>query len=378
MSVKILGEWNRPVTDKNKHSSIDPISERIETEALAWIAQLSSDEFTAKDLAAFREWVQRSPAHEKEVKSIASLWGEMNVLTDLIAPISEADRVAKALRRKDKRRKPMSYRIILTSVAIFTALAVTTTILLPHMAKDSQIIKVAEVNVPIVFKSVIGEQQKHTLPDGSIITLNTNSHIDVDFTDNQRTVRLLKGEALFSVAKDPSKPFVVVADNGIVRAVGTEFSVRLFKNSVDVVVSEGSVELATLEPTQPALSRDFNIKQDAKKVASLGIITAGQAAQIKNSNVKVELYAVAEIDAKLAWQSGRLEFLGKPLDEVISEVGRYTDLTIIIDDPELKKLSFGGAFNAGQTNVLFRTLYSQYGISAIFSDDKQTVRLIRN
>ncbi len=378
MNVKIPGEWNSPVIDKNKYNLMEPASERIETEALAWIAQMSSDEFTAKDLAAFREWVRRSPAHEKEVKAIAKLWGEMNVLTELMSPISEADRVAKALRRKDKNRKSFDYRVAFASIAIFATLTVAAIMLSPQITKDSQAIRVAEVNVPIVFKSVVGEQQKHTLPDGSIITLNTNSHIDVDFSDNQRTVRLLKGEALFSVAKDPNKPFVVVADNGIVRAVGTEFSVRLQNKSIDVVVSEGSVELATLEPTLPSLSSKLNLKREVTKIASLGIITAGQTAKIANSEAKVELHAVAEIDAKLAWKSGRLEFLGKPLDEVVSEVGRYTNLEIIIDDPEIKKLSFGGAFNVGETDVLFRTLDSQYGISAEFSDDKQTVRLVRN
>lgn len=366
------------MTDDKKHNLNEPANERIETEALAWVAQMSSDEFTAKDLAAFREWVQRSPAHEKEIKAISGLWGEMNTLTDLIEPITEADRVAKRLRRKDSRRKTLGRRIAFASVSIVAALGITTTVLMPQMAQIEGPTQVAAVNVPIVFKSVVGEQQVHTLSDGSVITLNTNSHIDVDFTKNQRTVRLLKGEALFKVTKDTARPFVVVADNGIVRAVGTEFSVRLLNKRIDVVVSEGSVELSTLEPTLPSFSSKINLKRDVKKMASLGIITAGQTAKIEDSEAKVELHAVAEIDAKLSWKSGRLEFLGKPLDEVVSEVGRYTNLQIIIDDPEIQKLSFGGAFNVGETDVLFRTLDSQYGISAVFSQDNQTVRLVQN
>jgi len=75
------------VVDRRTHILAQTAHERIETEALAWIAQLSGGEFKEKDLAAFREWVQRSPAHEKEIKDIAALWGEMNVLTDLNASI---------------------------------------------------------------------------------------------------------------------------------------------------------------------------------------------------------------------------------------------------------------------------------------------------
>jgi len=238
------------------------------------------------------------------------------------------------------------------------------------------VVQTADVNVPFVFKSEIGEQQVHNLPDGSVITLNTNSHVDVDFTESQRTVRLLKGEALFTVAKDIARPFVVVADNGIVRAIGTEFSVRLMSDSVDVVVSEGIVELSTLKPTRPIEGQLAALASDMSHTKSLGVITAGQTAKIASSKATVALHPVAEIETKLAWQSGRLEFLGKPLDDVIKEVGRYTDLKIIIDDPDLQSLSFGGAFMVGDTDLLFRTLDSQYGISAIFSEDHKSVHLV--
>ena len=113
-------------------------------------------------------------------------------------------------------------------------------------------------------------------------------------------------------------------------------------------------------------------------MASLGVITAGQTATIANAEASVKLHALKEIDSKLAWKSGRLEFLGKPLHEVVAEVGRYTDLQIIIDDPDIQSLSFGGAFMIGDTDVLFRTLDSQYGISAVFSDDSNSVHLVQN
>ena len=365
------------MTDNQTYNLNQSASERIESEALAWIAQLSGDELTEKDLAAFREWIGRSPAHEAEIRAVAQLWGEMNVLTELRAPIAEADRLAKSLRRQDSRRKKRGYRIAAVAACICIAGGLTWGAMSPKPLAPDAPVQTAALNMPVVFKSAIGEQQVHSLPDGSVITLNTDSYIDVDYTDQQRTVRLLKGEALFTVAKDASRPFIVVADHGVVRAVGTEFSVRLLSQSVDVVVSEGSVELATLNPILPNATPDILNLNDVTQVESLGIITAGQTASIAESKAKVELYALAEIDTKLAWKSGRLEFLGKPLEHVVTEIGRYTDLQIIIDHPELQKLSFGGAFMVGDTDLLFRTLESQYGISAIFSEDKKSVRLIQ-
>ena len=364
------------MVDRKTHILAQAASERIETEALAWIAQLSGDAFTEKDLAAFREWAQRSPAHEKEIKAIAALWGEMNVLTHLNAPIGEADRLARRLRRSEGRSKRIAIRAALATICACFIIGMSYSHLKPDTAVIEAGIQSAAVNVPVVFKSAVGEQQIHNLPDGSVITLNTDSHIDVDFTQAQRTVRLLKGEALFTVAKDASRPFVVVADNGIVRAVGTEFSVRLLSKSVDVVVSEGAVELSTLEPTLPVSSQVAALSGDDSHTKSLGVITAGQTAKIASSKAVVALHPVAEIETKLAWKSGRLEFLGKPLEDVITEVGRYTDLEIIIDDPAIEDLSFGGAFMVGDTDLLFRTLESQYGISAVFSDNNKSVHLV--
>ena len=374
------GRRNNIVVDRKTHIFGQAAHERIETEALAWIAQISGDRFTEKDLAAFREWVQRSPAHEKEIKDISALWGEMNVLTELNAHIGEADRLARRLRRRERRGKRLAFRAALAVLCACIVIGMTlgggSEVETPYASSSDNVVQTAIVNVPVVFKSAVGEQQIHTLPDGSVITLNTNSHIDVDFTDHQRTVRLLKGEALFTVAKDQFRPFVVVADNGIIRAIGTEFSVRLLSASVDVVVSEGVVELSALEPTLPMSSKVAALTEDVSHTTSLGVIRAGQTATISSSKATVALHPVAEIETKLAWKSGRLEFLGKPLEDVIKEVGRYTDLDIVIDEPELQSLSFGGAFMVGDTDLLFRTLESQYGISAIFSNDNKSVRLV--
>lgn len=338
----------------------------VESEALAWIAQLNGDDVSEKDLAAFREWVNRSPAHQKEIKELSELWTGLNVLTVMDEPIRQADKVSRHL-RKNKARKHWKRRIILPALA--GAAAVCLLMISPLSSNNIESTTYeANVSVPLVFKTAKGEHQTHALEDGSVITVNTDSHIEVDFTQGQRDVRLLKGEALFSVAHDERRPFLVFANDGIVRAVGTEFSVHLKDNAFDVLVSEGSVELSTLKPTKP-ISGTTQTSANAPKVASLGIIKAGHTAQVKDSKASIALVSNDIIDAELSWRVGRLEFTGEGLEEAIAEYTRYTDLHIIISDPELKKIKLGGGFPTGELDLFFKTLELQFGIKVTQSTD---------
>lgn len=344
-------------------------SSLVESEALAWIAQLNGDDVSEKDLAAFREWVNRSPAHQKEIKELSELWSDLNILTTMDEPIRQADRISKQL-RKSRTRKDWKRRILLPALAGVTAMSLIVMSSIVMTETNTPINYDANVSVPLVFKTAKGEHQTHSFEDGSVITLNTDSYIEVDFTDGQRDVRLLKGEALFSVAHDEKRPFLVFANDRIVRAVGTEFSVHIKNNSIDVLVSEGSVELSTLEPTKPTLL-PTKTSTSVTKVASLGIIKAGHVAQVKDSKASIELVSNDAIDAELSWRVGRLEFTGEGLEEAIAEYTRYTDLNIIISDPELKAINLGGSFPTGELDLFFKTLELQFGIKVNKSDNKQ-------
>ena len=175
---------------------------------------------------------------------------------------------------------------------------------------------------------------------------------------SQRDIRLLKGEALFSVAHDEQRPFLVFANDGIVRAVGTEFSVHITDFAMEVIVSEGSVELSTLKPTKPATENFPNIT----KVASLGVIKAGHSAQVKNSQASIANVSNEVIDAELSWRVGRLDFTGEGLEEAIAEYTRYTDMDIKIIDPELKKIRLGGSFPTNEPDLFLKNLEFNFGI----------------
>ncbi len=336
-------------------------SSLLEAEALAWIAQLNGENISEKDLAAFREWVNRSPAHQREIQELSQLWGELNMLTIMDEPIRQADKVSKQLRKAQSRKQ---WRHKLAVPALAGGMAMTALLALPILipAQNGASIYETNVNVPVVFKTAKGEHEVHSLEDGSVITLNTDSHIEVNFTNDQRDVRLLKGEALFSVAHDEDRPFLVFADDRIVRAVGTEFSVHLVNGAIDVLVSEGSVELSTIETTKPTSSKTKTAAGQGK-VASLGIIKAGHTARVEAKKTSIGNLSNEAINAELSWRTGRLEFTGEGLEAAIAEYTRYTDLKIIIKDPELEDIRLGGSFPTGEIDLFLKTLELNFGIS---------------
>lgn len=352
-----------PNMNENRSSS-------IEAEALAWIAQLDGDDISEKDLVAFREWANRSPAHAREIRELNSLWDELSVLTDMVGPIAEADFVSNQLRRRENFRA-WRRRLAFPAAVLALVAAVSLPIKMAHM-EGLETVQTEEVELPTIYRTEIGEHQEYTLADGSKLTLNTGSRVEVDYRKDQRRLRLLQGEALFDVAHDTSRPFLVYAGDGIVRAVGTAFVVHLQGNEFDVIVSEGSVELSSVLPTPV-------IKSDAvkpKKIANLGIVKAGHKAKYENSVASIATLSDVEMTAKMSWQKGLISFHGETLEEVIREVSRYTELNIEIRDPELKRLQVGGVFKSGDTESVFANLKANFDIETL-SNKPGSVILVR-
>ncbi len=350
------------MTNFSNRCSFSETSSLVESEALAWIAQLNGDNISEQDLAAFREWVNRSPAHQREIKELSQLWSGLNYLTTMDEPIRRADSVAKQLRKRQSRRVWFKRAIVPVCSFAIALIVVFGLPNVPTMSTDS-ILSSEEVrlNVPVFLKTEKGEFQVYTLEDGSKITLNTNSHIEVNFSKSQRDVRLLKGEAFFSVAHDEKRPFLVFANDGIVRAVGTAFSVHLKDDGINVLVSEGSVELSAIEPILPTSIMNYASDESAQ-MTSLGIIKAGHSAKIADRQASISIVSNETISSELSWRSGRLDFTGEGLEEAIKEYTRYTDQDIKIIDSEIKDIRVGGSFPTGETDLFFKTLELQFGI----------------
>jgi transmembrane sensor len=192
-----------------------PNARQIEAEACAWIAQLDGGEPSQEDLDAFREWIHRSPRHQEEIKRLSAIWGDLNVLTELAVPLRK---------RRPKFLDLLKFRVAAVAATLLVGVVVGVYVLWPPN-------HVPPVEAGSVFATAIGERKPVTLADGSKVLLNTDSRIQIDFTSDQRVVRLLQGEAFFEVAHNAERPFLVYAGANVVSHL-TIRRARSSKNSV--------------------------------------------------------------------------------------------------------------------------------------------------
>jgi transmembrane sensor len=325
----------------------------ITREASAWIAQLDGDDAPSReDLAALQEWMSRSPAHRKEIERLAALWGDLNVLTELAGSTSSAIQNTSS----KSSGQPARWTWAMAGVAASAMVAVTAWLLTS-----------TQPGAPVAafeqaYSTEIGQQLHEQLPDGSRLVINTDSELIVEFSEGERRIRMSKGEVHFEVAKDASRPFVVLVADGAVRAVGTAFSVRLQQHDIEVTVAEGSVELATLENASPREAAGDTGGATAKPLKKLAVLEAGQTASFNDRIESLQAIPEAELAKKLSWKEGMLVFSGDPLGEVVLEVGRYTRSNIVFADPALSELRVGGQFRVGEIDALFDALEVSFGV----------------
>jgi len=341
-------------------------AEDIEQQAADWLVRLDGDRApSATELDELKAWMQRSPAHKEQLKRLTQYWHKANLLTELSFPLPGSKRpngLLANLRYQFRQLFTNSWQATTSLGAALTlSVAVVTGLLLVN--QDG-------VSGNGIYETRIGEQNTITLVDGSVIQLNTDSHIQVNYEDNQRNIVLMAGEAHFEVAKDRSRPFVVKAGDGMVRAVGTAFTVRINPEALKVIVTEGKVALVAITIGLPETT-ELEVTQIAQTQTiqpDRGYLVQGQSVEFKPQadtglGNQIQQLKKDDLDQQLAWRKGLLLFAGQPLSEVIDEVNRYTKLDIQIIDTEIANISIGGQFKVGETEAMLKVLETSFGIS---------------
>jgi transmembrane sensor len=186
------------------------------------------------------------------------------------------------------------------------------------------------------FVTAPGERLKVELPDGSIVTVNTDTAIDVAYSPGERVVLLKQGQAFFEVARDAARPFVVRVADRKVTAVGTAFDVELSPRRFQVVLVEGKVKV------DPAPSRSGGSNTPAPEI----VLTPGYAlvAALGVAEQVVEL----NVERELRWREGYVEFENEPLGSAVAEMNRYFAEPVILHDPRVAELRVSGVFRTAQ------------------------------
>lgn len=283
---------------------------RAELKAAAeWLVRLREETASAADHEAFEAWRNADARHEAAFGRVA---GGMD---DMIA--------AELLRRAPRRDQPRRERRALIAAGI---------------AAGALVAAVGfAVTAPQSYATAIGEQRTVTLADGGVIVLNTDTRVAVQFAQHVRRVRLERGEAFFDVAHDAVRPFIVETPQYRVEALGTQFAVRLVPGATGVLVADGAVIVKHTGEPSPARR-----------------IGAGQELERAGATWRVASVQAPEIERRLAWRTGWLEFTGQPLSAAVDEVARYTGALFTIDDPQVRDMPVTVRFRA---NDLDRFIY---------------------
>lgn len=317
----------------------------IEEEAAAWIIRLDSDDVTPEMIASLKRRMRKSPRFEEAFTRLAAVWADADRLAAyrLVDPLPAEPRAAASWSR-------------------FIGGAIAACLLL---SVGAIVLNTSHFWVPteqLTAETAKGERREISLVDGSVVVLNTDSEVHIDIDRRSRTVILESGEAHFSVAKDPDRPFRVFAAGGIVEAVGTAFTVRLIDKEVDVTVEEGIVEVfrRTGENSQAQLQQE-----DPDSWISIAALSVNERAVFDDQQERREQLEKSALARSLMWRDGFLSFSGDPLKDVVEEMRRYTDIDIRIEDEAIATLPISGSFEAGNVRGMFESLERAFGIVAV-------------
>jgi transmembrane sensor len=346
----------------------------IEEEAGEWLIKLDGDTaLSAEEREALVEWLKRSARHKAALYDLAEFWGKMNILTELAVPLGSHESQAEKETIDFAPPGIFTFNRVSMAMVMFMLCAVITFTFWQHTPNS-----LSDSNG--LYATIVGQQQTTTLADNSVIQLNTNSQIEVKYDKHFRNVYLLQGEGHFSVAKDPDRPFRVYAGDGMIQAVGTAFSVHLKHQDISITVTEGQVALTAVNEMKIA-SSDPDIESNSQVIAAsgektrtgnLGTLVAGQSTVMKHlamkeSKVKTSLDSIQTIEEpelarRLSWRDGLLIYSGETLEEVVTDISRYTTVSIEIVDPEVKTIKIGGQFKVGETDAMFDVLEENFGL----------------
>ena len=333
-----------------------PDRRRVEREAADWLIRLDRSAVpSADDFRDLGEWLSRSPVHREELASLARLWGNMNVLTELAVPLGNAGAFQRWTRPAGRGRVGM--RVAVAGFASVLILGVAVLVSTPNH-EDSW------TTTNGVYSTSVGGQHTTLLADGSTVILNTNSRVQVNYSREYRDIQLLRGEAHFTVAENGAMPFRVVAANRRVEAVGTAFAVHLRASEIEVTVSEGKVALVSHEPAVA----DPTTSDGAPVEKLLGTLEAGETVIVADSTPDAETedlirrIELPNVERRLAWREGLLAFSGESLETVVDEIGRYTTVNIEIPDPAVRTIRIGGQFPVGETDAMLSALEDNFGL----------------
>ena len=347
------------------------IDKKILEEAASHYLSLQDDSMSGAELKVWQAWFMRSKEHQLAFRRLETLWGALDSISyeelktgiadpvDSEAKVGEPDTAAigggsvlslVAPRRREvpaKAHAPRWFAGIAASVAaVFMAGYMA-------LAPASGPTKVEATP----YYTAAGEQRLVRLSDGSIVELGSDSGIAVRYSTGERALELLRGQAVFTVAKNPNRPFVVRAGSGSVTAIGTVFNVRRDAGDIRVRVLEGTVAV------RPQSEGAAVVEGDAA-ASAVALVTAGSQTSYGEEGTMMAVVS-ADVHADLAWRTGVLTLVNRELSDVIQEVNRFVQNEVAIGDSSIGDFRFTGTVYPDRIDEWLEGLTQGYPVKVV-------------
>ena len=320
----------------------------IAQEAAVWFVRNRAKAVSAQERAAFGLWLKSSPMHVEEYLKTAVIARDLHAAIDPSHPdfkswLEDAqadDNVTSLVPRNRNQSENLEvqagrlkrFRPIATIAA--TILMVIVGVL--WLQRDGE-----RFGLPRRFVTVHAEQGSWLLPDGTSMSLNSDSAVTVRYNTHERVIEVERGQALFHVAHERARRFRVIAGEAGVIAVGTEFDVFRKSGSTQVTVVEGKV--AVFSGEAPAMTTSAVLPLQTLSVG------AGEQIQVADHSPPARARTV-NVQQAVAWVQRQVAFTERPLGEVAAEFNRYGAVPIVVQSERLRELPISGIFNAYDTD----------------------------
>lgn len=332
----------------------DSIQEDVVLEqACDWIAKLDKGLNEAETLS-FQVWLHTHPKNMETMYEAARMWDKIDDVTRL------ADMFP--LTNSKKKKLPYWLGAAVASVLIVFSFYFMTPLsnIEPFSAAQSKIVASTTIN----YQTEVGETSNIHLSDSSILLLNTNSLVQVNYTSEARVIVLQRGEIHINVAHDTTRPLSILAGGQVIQAVGTAFNVQLKPEKVELIVTQGKVLVKEKSIEEFQLLIDTHNTKLANNAIPVSKDEKIELILGNSSDKKIVKVDSLEIASKLSWRKGKLIFTGESLAEAIDEISRYTQVQFEFEkNSNIKDIKVAGVFKTGDVTGLLEVLAKNFSIS---------------
>ena len=369
------------------------MNQHIHEEAAEWLVELRSrsDDLTRR---RFDQWLSTSPEHVRAYLECAAISevaeaGPRATSQEIEALIARARQATdanvisltpphSAIEPSSLKRDEIRSRSWLMRSSSRVRFGAAAAVLLAVIGATAGYVMTRNV-----YTTAVGEQRSILLADGSTIDMNGRSKVRVRLAAGSRSVDLMEGEALFRVAKDKARPFIVSASDTRVRAVGTEFAVNRLRRELLVTVVDGTVAVSvpTLRSRSPARGATANPQgaasgETGSVMAALApandevLLNAGQQLAVPTAGSVLPQPRSVDVEGAIAWTQRRLVFDSTALEDVVAEFNRHSRRTLVIEGNSLRDVDISGAFSSTDVGPFLRFLRAQPGVEVIEEPDR--------